>query len=138
MDRGVKFSLDRTDPNDTGFLVTAENVIREFARNALVKEQDTYRIHRLYELANGDAAHNTTHIVSAALTKTNAIATVSCFKWWFAAPVAILLTGVSVGIVESTQARNKLSRNTTFMVTISALAALIFFIGYLLQLDINI
>ena len=77
MDRGVKFSLDRTDPNDTGFLVTAENVIREFARNALVKEQDTYRIHRLYELANGDAAHNTTHIVSAALTKTNAIATVS-------------------------------------------------------------
>ena len=57
MDRGVKFSLDRTDPNDTGFLVTAENVIRE--------------------LANGDAAHNTTHIVSAALTKTNAIATVS-------------------------------------------------------------
>lgn len=68
----------------------------------------------------------------------NAIATVSCFKWWFAAPVAILLTGVSVGIVESTQARNKLSRNTTFMVTISALAALIFFIGYLLQLDINI
>lgn len=37
MDRGVKFSLDRTDPNDTGFLVTAENVIREFARNALVK-----------------------------------------------------------------------------------------------------
>ena len=71
MDRGVKFSLDRTDPNDTGFLVTAENVIREFARNALVKEQDTYRIHRLYELANGDAAHNTTHIVSAALTKTS-------------------------------------------------------------------
>ena len=77
MDRGVKFSLDRTDPNDTGFLVTAENVIREFARTALVKEQDTYRLHRLYELANGDAAHNTTHIVSAALTKTNAIATVS-------------------------------------------------------------
>lgn len=77
MDRGVKFSLDRTDPNDTGFLVTAENVIREFARNALVKEQDTYRIHRLYELANGDAAHKASHIVSAALTKTNAIATVS-------------------------------------------------------------
>ena len=28
MDRGVKFALDRTDPNDTGFIVTAENVIR--------------------------------------------------------------------------------------------------------------
>ena len=77
MDRGVKFSLDRTDPNDTGFIVTAENVIREFARNALVREQDTYRIHRLYALADGDTDHKPSHIVSAALTKANAIATVS-------------------------------------------------------------
>lgn len=77
MDRGVKFSLDRTDPNDTGFIVTAENVIREFARNALVKEQDTYRINRLYALAAADADHSATHIVSASLTKANAIATVS-------------------------------------------------------------
>lgn len=38
MDRGVKFALDRTSPNDTNFLATAENVIREFARNALVRE----------------------------------------------------------------------------------------------------
>lgn len=68
----------------------------------------------------------------------NAIATTCCFHWWFAVPLAIVLTGVSVGIVESTQARNKLQRNTTFIVTVSALAALIFFIGYLLQLNINI
>lgn len=77
MDRGVKFALDRTDPNDTNFLVTAENVIREFARNALVKEQDTYRIQKLFALANGNAAHKATHIVSKALTKTNAISTVT-------------------------------------------------------------
>ena len=68
----------------------------------------------------------------------NAIAATCCFHWWFAVPLAILLTGISVGIVESTQARNKLIRNTTYIVTISALAALIFFVGYLLQLDINI
>ncbi len=68
----------------------------------------------------------------------NAIAATCCFHWWFAAPLAILLTGLSIGIVESTQARNKLVRNTTFIVTISALAALIFFIGFLLQADINI
>ena len=68
----------------------------------------------------------------------NAIAATCCFHWWLAVPLAILLTGLSVGIVESTQARNKLIRNTTFIVTISALAALIFFIGYLLHLDINI
>lgn len=68
----------------------------------------------------------------------NAIAATCCFHWWFAVPLAILLTGISIGIVESTQARNKLVRNTTYIVTISALAALIFFVGYLLQLDINI
>lgn len=68
----------------------------------------------------------------------NAVAATGCFHWGFAVPFAILLTGLSVGIVESTQARNKLSRNTTFIVTISALAALIFFIGYLLKLNINI
>jgi formate hydrogenlyase subunit 4 len=68
----------------------------------------------------------------------NAVAATGCFHWWFAVPLAILLTGVSVGVVESSQARNKLSRNTTFIVTISALAALIFFIGFLLKLNINI
>ena len=77
MDRGVKFSLDRTDPNDTGFIVTAENVIREFALNALVKEQDTYRINRLYALAAADSDHSAAHIGAAALTKANASATVS-------------------------------------------------------------
>lgn len=77
MDRGVKFALDRTDPNDSGFILTAENVIREFARNALVNEQDTYRIHKLYSLIAADTTYKTTHITSAALTKTNAISTVS-------------------------------------------------------------
>ena len=75
---------------------------------------------------------------SLSMLAANAIAATGCFHWWFAAPLAILLTGLSVGIVESTQARNKLVRNTTFIVGISALAALVFFIGYLLQLNINI
>lgn len=73
-----------------------------------------------------------------AMIAANAVATTFCFHWWFATPFAILLTGITIGVVESTQARNKLVRNTTFIVTISALAALIFFLGYLLQLDINI
>ena len=68
----------------------------------------------------------------------NAVTATCCFHWWCAVPLAILLTGLSVGIVESTQARNKLSKNTTYIVTISALAALIFFLGYLLKLNINI
>ena len=68
----------------------------------------------------------------------NAVTATCCFHWWCAVPLAILLTGISIGVVESTQARNKLVRNTTFIVTISALAALVFFIGYLLKLNINI
>ena len=48
-------------------------MIREFARNALVREQDAYRIQKLYALANADTAHKGTHIVSAALTKSNII-----------------------------------------------------------------
>ena len=63
MDRGVKFALDRTDPSDTSFLVTAENVIREFARVQLTREQDTYRINKLYQIAaNGEKAD--THVVT--------------------------------------------------------------------------
>lgn len=77
MDRGVKFSLDRMDPSDTAFLVTAENVIREFSRNALVKEQDMYRIHKLYELIQGDGTFGSTHVVAAQLDKSNAIATLT-------------------------------------------------------------
>lgn len=63
MDRGVKFALDRTDPSDTAFLVTAENVIREFARVQLTREQDTYRINKLYQIAAaGEQAD--THVVT--------------------------------------------------------------------------
>lgn len=76
MDRGVKFSLDRMDPSDTYFTATAENVVREFSRNALVKEQDTYRIHRLYKLLEEDGSLGA-HIVSRALDKENAISTLS-------------------------------------------------------------
>ena len=63
MDRGVKFALDRTDPSDTGFLATAENVIREFARVQLTREQDTYRINKLYRLA-AEGAHAGKHVVT--------------------------------------------------------------------------
>ncbi len=81
-----------------------------------------------------------TWIKSAALSMlaADAVAAAVCPRWWFAAPLAVLLTGLSVGIVESTQARNKLVRNTTFILTITALAALVFFTGYLLQLNIGL
>lgn len=81
-----------------------------------------------------------TWLKSAALSMVaaDAVAAAVCPRWWFAAPLAVLLTGLSVGIVESTQARNKLIRNTTFLLTITALAALVFFTAYLLQLNIGI
>ena len=75
---------------------------------------------------------------TAALSVLAADAATCCPRWWAAAPLAVLVTGLSVGIVESTQARNKLARNTTFILTVAALAVLVFFTGYLLQLNIGL
>ena len=72
------------------------------------------------------------------LLAADAVAAAFCPRWWIAAPLAVLLTGLSVGVVESTQARNKLARNTTFILTVAALAVLVFFTGYLLQLNIGL
>ncbi|MEG2614769.1 MAG: NADH-quinone oxidoreductase subunit H [Alistipes sp.] len=66
----------------------------------------------------------------------NAAALTFCFHWWCVAPLTVLITGLAVGIVESTQARNRLARNTTFILTLAALAALVFFTGFLLQSNI--
>lgn len=66
----------------------------------------------------------------------NAAAMSFGLRWWIATPLAILITGLSVGIIESMQARNKLIRNTTFIFTVCALSALVFFTGYLLRLNI--
>ncbi len=64
MDRGVKFALDRTSPEDMAFPATVENVIRQFARTQLAPEQDAYRIHRLYALAEADAKYQATHVLT--------------------------------------------------------------------------
>ncbi len=73
-----------------------------------------------------------------AMLAADAAAAACNLGWAFAAPLAVLLSAVPVGVVESLQARNKLIRNTTFILTIAALAALIFFTGYLLQLNLVI
>lgn len=72
------------------------------------------------------------------LLAADTLAAAFCLRWWAAAPLAVALTGLAAGIVESTQARNKLVRNTTFLLTVAALAALAFFTGYLLQHNIGL
>lgn len=68
----------------------------------------------------------------------NAVAVAFSFHWWFAVPVAILGAGLSVGIVESLRARNKLSRNVTYILTIVAMSALVLLTGFLLIQNIEI
>ena len=63
MDRGVKFALDHSAPEDVNFPATVENVIREFAKSQLAKEQDSYRINKLYTSVNGSLKYSGTHIV---------------------------------------------------------------------------
>ena len=76
--------------------------------------------------------------IDAAVLAADTLLLGGALHWWWAAPLAVLLPGLAVGVVESTQARNKLSRNATFLLTIAALAALIFFVALLLHLNIDI
>ena len=73
-----------------------------------------------------------------AMIAANAVSVVFCFHWWFAAPLAVLATGLSIGVVESLRARNKLSRNTTYILTIVAMSALVLLTGFLLIQNIEI
>lgn len=73
-----------------------------------------------------------------AMIAANAIAVAFCFHWWFATPLSIIATGVAIGVVESFRARNKLSRNVTYILTIVALSALVLLIGFLLTQNIEI
>ena len=73
-----------------------------------------------------------------AIIAANAVSVAFCFHWWFAAPLAILGTGIAIGVVESFRARNKLTRNTTFILTIVAMSALVLLTGFLLIQNIEI
>ena len=68
-----------------------------------------------------------------AILAANAVSVVFCFHWQFAVPLAVFGTGIAIGIVESFRARNKLSRNTTYIITIVAMAALVLLTGFLLN-----
>ena len=73
-----------------------------------------------------------------AMIAANAVAVVICFHWWFATLLAVLGTGIAIGIVESLRARNKLVRNTTYILTIVAMSALVLLTGFLLIQNIEI
>jgi formate hydrogenlyase subunit 4 len=73
-----------------------------------------------------------------AVIAANAIAVAVSFHWWFAAPLAILITGVTIAVIESLRARNKLSRNITYILTIVAMSALVLLTGFLLIQNIEI
>ena len=73
-----------------------------------------------------------------AIIAANAVAVAFSFHWWFAAPLAVLATGIAIGVVESLRARNKLSRNATFILTIVAMSALVLLTGFLLIQNIEI
>jgi len=73
-----------------------------------------------------------------AMIAADAVAAAVCFDWLLAAPLAVVVAGLSVGITESMRARNKLARNSTYILTVTAMSALIFLVGYLLSQNIEI
>lgn len=78
MDRAVRFELGRLDPSDSNFIVTTENVTREFARKRLVPEQDIYRFNRMYNALKAKTAY-ASHLLSlsSGLTAENAVSSVT-------------------------------------------------------------
>lgn len=60
--------------------------------------------------------------------------------WWDTLLVVVvaLVVGVAIGVVESLLARSRMARNTTYIVTILAVALVAFVIGYLLLNHVEI
>lgn len=54
-DRGRKFTIDAMDVDETGFLVTAGNIMGEFQRTKVIPEIDAYRLSKLAAKAIGIA-----------------------------------------------------------------------------------
>lgn len=75
---------------------------------------------------------------SLAILAANAVAMPLGYHWWVVTPLAVLLSALPVGVVESTQARNRLSRNTIFILTIAIMALIVFVMGYLTKQNIQL
>ncbi|MDR2885556.1 MAG: NADH-quinone oxidoreductase subunit H [Rikenellaceae bacterium] len=54
------------------------------------------------------------------------------------AMLVTVLVAVATGVTESLRARNRLSRNTTYILTILAVALLVFFVAFLLKMNIDL
>lgn len=52
MDRGQQFQIDENDVDETKFVATAANVLRQFQRTKVGPEVDAYRFKTIFELAN--------------------------------------------------------------------------------------
>lgn len=71
MDRGTTFQLDAMDVNETNFVATAANVMRDFQANHVIPEIDAYRLSTLAQKAK-EASNNE----ALTLTADNAFAKV--------------------------------------------------------------
>lgn len=72
-----------------------------------------------------------------AVLAANAVAVTFMYNWVVVVLIAVLIAGV-IGVIESLQARNRLSRNTTYILTIVALAFVVFMVAYILLQNIDI
>lgn len=76
---------------------------------------------------------------AAALATLAANAVASAFAFNPLTVLALALAqAAAIGVVESLQARNKLARNATYILTITALAFVVFMLAYVLQQNITI
>ena len=67
----------------------------------------------------------------------NAMTTAFAHNIWLTIAFTIFVA-IAIGVVESIYARAKMARNTTYILTITAIAMLIFFVAFILLKDIKL
>ena len=101
MDRGREFILDVADQDETGFIVTAATIMREFQANHVIPEVDAYRIAKIYAevLSRASGQIDDTAVDDDALLDTllTDIDTLRDEYLDSSTPVAIIMSGVTQG-----------------------------------------
>ena len=74
---------------------------------------------------------------SIAMIAANAMTTAFALNIWLTIAFALFIA-IIIGIVESIYARAKMARNTTYILTITAIALLMFFVAFILLKEIEL
>ena len=115
MDRGVGFTLDAMEVNETNFVASAGNVLGEFQRTKVVPEVDAYRYSKIHKIMADDSKVSA-NIISQDLDETNIYKNLTNDIQEVRDVVG---ENVSLVVVINGKARGLLNNNTEFTKTLN-------------------